>query len=146
QREAMTAVAAEYDQVGLHFFRERVDFDFGAAGDQMFLAGCTEFVSQLCELRFGLLLDFVLNCREVDWHIAAVGEIHRLDDMCEVKFGAAALRQCGCLARYLLGFGGQIDCDQNVVVLAHDVLPTLYLVSVAGGCDWMLPQSCSKMP
>src|SRR5690606_28677402 len=125
---------------------ERVDFDFGAAGDQMFLAGRTEFVSQLRELRFGLLLDFLLNCRKVDRHIATGGEIHRPNDVCEVKYGAAALRQRGCLARYLLGFGGQIDCDQNVVVLAHDVLPSLSLVNEAGECGWMLPQSCSKMP
>ena len=96
QRETVTAVATDHDQVDVVFLRQVVDFLTRLAVGQMAVAGfyVRVFAFQRFQFFLGLIELLLLQLRQVHRDIATERHGHGFDDVHQRQLGAAGQCQC----------------------------------------------------
>ena len=117
QRQAVTTVAADHDQVTALFLGHAVDFLARLAVGQHAIAGQLRILgSETVQSLAGLLDLLLLQRRQVHGHVTAKGHGHGLDHVHQRHLAATALTQGHGATDHRLAIFGQVDGNQYVLV------------------------------
>lgn len=120
QRDAMTSVGANHDHVHPPFFGCLVNFDFWRSEDQMSITFFDlELAGKIGQVRRRLIVDLILNRREVHRNLAAITEAKWFDDMDDMQFGCKRIGHRTSSSRNMPSVFGQIGSQQNSLDLGH---------------------------
>ena len=113
-------MGANDDQVDLELFSGLVNLSFGRAKNEMpAMFFNAKFASEVGEMRRRLIMNLILNGRQVDGDFAAVAQAEWLNHMNDVQFGMAGIGDEARAPGYPSRIFGEVGRKKNSLDLGH---------------------------
>ena len=116
----MPSMSADNDHIHLTFFGRLVDFDLRRSENQMPTPLLDpELASKVGQMCCGLVVDLILNRREVHGNLSAITETEGLDDMNDMQLGSECIGDGTCATRDMSCVFGEVGSQKDSFDLRH---------------------------